>query len=352
MSEKSVRNPAVFYKKYIYIIIFFFIIILLFLTIIGNKENLNVNRLDRAISNGLDFLYKNQLPYGEFRTYSSYKNNMDDCCFDSSPFVTTFVLYSTGFIDDRRVEVMKEKGLKFFLEEMEEPGIWSFWTSRNNRKIDPDLDDTSCISYLLKKNEISTVNNLELIYKNVNNEGIFHTWIRNPDMDNDIDCVVNANVLLYLGENDKTVVVTEFLNNIIFENKEEEFCWYYTDKLSFYYMFSRTYFNGVNSLGISRDIIIKRVLSFQRDDGSFGNVLSTAFAVCTLLNFDFEDNGSVERALCYILNNQRGDGAWERSAFFTGPQPPKPHSVWWGSEELTTAICIEALARYRFLLKK
>jgi hypothetical protein len=319
-----------------------------------------------SISKALDFLYANQLPYGEFKTYASTDPQMQNKYnFDSSPTIATFVLYSIGFIDDQRAKEMTRKALNFFLEEMEGPGVWRYWTSRNYKKIDPDLDDTACASYALKVNNIPFKSNLDAILANRNSDGLFYTWLIDSREANDVDCAVNANVLLYLGENENTKAVCNYLNNLVLNNQEGRCSLYYPDVISFYYMFSRAYFNGVSSLGGSRDTIIHRIISLQRADGSFGSVLSTALAACTLINFKY-DGEQLSKAIDYIINNQAEDGSWQKQAFYIGPNRvvvtrngerlifklvpvsimPIP-VLYYGSEELTTAACIEALSRYQ-----
>ncbi len=325
-------------------------------------------RLKTSISKALDFLYTNQLPYGEFKTCASTNPQMQGSCrFDSSLFITSFVLYSISFVDDQKANEMTKKALNFFLEEMEGPGVWRYWTSRNHKKIDPDLDDTACVSYALKANNVPFKSNLETILANRNEAGIFYTWLIDSKEANDIDCVVNADVLLYLGENENTKAACDYLNNIILNGKEDN-CGKYCispDNFSFYYVFSRAYFNGVFCLAKSRDSIIDRIIPLQRSDGSFGSVLSTALAACTLLNLKY-DGEQLTKAIEYIINSQAEDGSWQKQAFYIGPNRvtvtregeklifklvpisamPLP-VLYYGSEELTTAICIEALAKYQ-----
>lgn len=312
-------------------------------------------QFEQSISKSTAFLYKSQLPYGEFRTYASSDKTMaSNCVFDSSPFGTALILYSISFVDNVKVKEMTEKALRFFVEEMEDRGIWRYWTSRNDNRIPPDLDDISCVSYVLKKNKVPFPSNVDIILANRNEQGIFRTWlvdfitlIASPKWatwSNQVDCVVNANVLFYLGENDETRKAINYLNDIIKNNEEDSCSQHYLDKLSFYYMLSRAYFNGVSSLSISQGRIIDRVISMQQKDGSFGNGLKTALAICTLLNFGFQNPG-MDKAIERILRTQMGNGSWERAAFYLGPAP------YYGSGELTTAFCIEALVRYRLLMK-
>jgi hypothetical protein len=57
----------------------------------------------------------------------------------------------------------------------------------------------------------------------------------------------------------------------------------------------------------------------------------------------------LDRQVELIVDSQCRDGSWPRLAFYSGPRPPLPRSVWFGSEELTTALCLEAVARYAAL---
>jgi hypothetical protein len=157
-----------------------------------------------------------------------------------------------------------------------------------------------------------------------------------------VDCAVNANVLLYLGESAETKRTIDYLVRATREDMPT--CnEYYIHQLSFYYLLSRAYLNGVRSLVAARMEIANRIIAAQSKEGSWGDELLTALAVCTLLNFGVA-TASLDRAAGYLLGAQQADGAWRRIPMFLGPAP------YYGSEELTTGICVEALARYRAYL--
>jgi len=305
--------------------------------------------LASAIEKAIDFLYHHQLPYGEFKTYMSPNLRLEDQYLpDSTPFVTTLVLYCLGFVNCPKASEMTRKAVNFLIEEMKPPGVWRYWTSRTNQQPTPDLDDTSCASFVLKKYHPHIDSNIGIVLSNRNDQGLFCTWIKDDHTaQNDVDSVVNANVLLYLGEREETKAVCDYLNHIVLNDQEQGSYWYYLDHLALYYMMSRAYFNGVPKLRDSQNAVINKLTLRQQKDGSFGNELYTALAVCTLLNFEYDDSTTLNPAIDYISNRQQKDGAWARVAFYTGPEAPIPHSFWFGSEELTTALCLEALARYR-----
>lgn len=333
------------------------------------NENKKTKQLfERCISSGLNFLHKNQLPHGEFKTYISPDIKMEENYrYVSTTYITSFIIYSLSFVKSRFVKDMTNKSLNFFIEEMEFPGIWRYFGVNRNVKLSggkiseytpigvvPDLDDTACISYCLKKNNISFYDNLEVFLNNRNENGLFYTWLMDYPKrkeyseeivylfpkSNDICCGVNSNILLYLGQNENTNIVCEYINDIISNDLEENNIPYFPGRLALYYILSRAYFNRIHSLKKSRDLILNKIIPMQLEDGSFGSVLSTAFAVCTFINFNFL-NDSIQKALEFIITKQRKDGSWLRERFCDGG------IYYYGSEELTTAICLEALSRFK-----
>ncbi|RCJ32535.1 hypothetical protein A6769_27780 [Nostoc punctiforme NIES-2108] len=329
-----------------------------------------------SILKAIDFLEENQLDDGEFPAEfdQKYENpeNREDWNFDSTPFVTSLILYSLYFLrSERKVQEIQDKGINFLLNEMKVGGLWKYWSAKNEKHttIPPDLDDICCISYILKMNNIPVPNNIGIILDNRNHEGVFYTWVLPRSMKSvalhlmkfgkaishsdeiwkltdrdDICSVVNANVLLYLGENRKTRKTTEYLSDIVLRDSEEEHLSFYDHKLSLYYMLSRAYFNGVTSLGVVKIPIVTKILNLQQTDGSFGDELLTALATCALLNFNHVVP-SLEKAVTFLLDTQQVDGSWQRIPMYGGQLDQRL----FGSAALTTGFCVEALARYRLL---
>jgi hypothetical protein len=301
-----------------------------------------------AISRAAGHLARGQLPHGEFPSHRYASPSLVGAGQpDSSPFVTSLVLYSLGFVDTPEVPSMVERGLAFLLSEREEPGVWRYWTSRNASRVDPDVDDTCCVSFVLRQHGLGArvEGNEALLLANRTDRGVFKTWLREPLARNDVDSVVNANALLYLGEREETRTACDVLNWVIQQGHEERSTWYYLDALVLHYMASRALYHGVRGLERSREAMLARLGARQREDGSFGDELATAMGLCTLLNLGLGHTPMSERARRHLLRTQQEDGSWRRSPFYCGPEPPGPRSVWWGSEALTTALCLEALAR-------
>ncbi len=327
-------------------------------------------QVELAVTRGIDFLFARQQPHGEFALYGATDETLTtDCELDSSPFATALILYSLGFCTDSRVAGIVEQGLDFLLAEMEGAGLWRYWSRTNplHNFLPPDLDDTCCISFLLEKYGRPFPSNRALILANRNEVGVFYTWLAAREslsqkfmrairrvskrevevvlslsgtLDN-VDCAVNANVLLYLGESETTQSAIEYWVEMVSNAQVSSL--YYLHPLAIDYMLSRAYANGIAAFVKLKPTITAYVYATQARNGSWKNPLLTALAACTLLNFE-EQTNALTRAVRYLLKTQKTDGSWQRHALYLGPAP------YYGSEELTAALCVEALSRSILLL--
>ena len=332
---------------------------------------------EKAVGRAIEYLHRSQLPDGEFKSYRSTDAGMTrDCEFDSSPFPTAMIAYCLSFHDSPVVRQMLDAVAHFFLSEMEGAGVWRYWTRQHpyHRHIPPDLDDIVYISSFLRQQRTDFPANEKLILANRNRNGLFYTWIvprismtlessywrvvlrealkpvslyyfwkLNESSPNDIDCVVNANVLFYLGEREETEPIIEYLIEVIKENREDCCDKWHLNRFTFYYALSRNYFAGVKTFEIVRETVINRILSAAQSDGTIGdNSLETALAVCALLNWNFKSE-QLDKAVRALTTAQQKSGAWQIAPLYYGG-PKKYYS--WGSEELTTGFCIEALTRF------
>ena len=265
---------------------------------------------------------------------------------DGSTFVTSFVLYALAMVKgDAAAAPLARRAAAFLLRERRPGGLWLYTARRNPFPVEPDLDDTCCAAFALRCSGLGdAVEARDTILSNRTPEGRFLTWVRSADALNDVDSVVNANVLLYLGEREETRPVVEWLNTVLLSAAEDETTWYYLDPLALQYAASRAFAHGCVGLAASREAVVARVLERQAADGSFGDELHTALALCTLANYGHATHRTTA-AITWLLSLQGRDGSWPRRAFYAGPGPPCPHRVWWGAESLTTCLCLEALAK-------
>ncbi|MBN2531256.1 MAG: hypothetical protein JXB88_00115 [Spirochaetales bacterium] len=299
-----------------------------------------------AIRKGITFLSLNQLPHGEFNTYISGDMEMRTAEYDSSPFVTAFVLYCTRHISDELFYLPRQRA-GIFLHREGLPGyLWKYWTYASGRTIVPDTDDTCCISFIMQElfhlDEVKR--NIPVILSNRDKNELFNTWIKEPHASNDTDIVVNANILLYLGNRKETKAAIAFIKECIVKGEEKKHYQYYLNNLACYYMVSRAAIHGIHDFKELFPVMKERILESRNPEGTWGDALSTALALCSLHNMEVP-TGEADEAFLRLMNRQQANGAWGRSAFYAGPEPPGPHSVWFGSEELTTAFCLEVLTK-------
>jgi len=75
------------------------------------------------------------------------------------------------------------------------------------------------------------------------------------------------------------------------------------------------------------------------------HILHTALAACALM--EWKDHSHVlDDATQAILRARQPSGGWQKFPIYFSGQSKK---LVWGSEEITTGFCLEALSRYRNL---
>ena len=333
--------------------------------------NIDLENCSSAIKKGVYFLRQAQLEDGEFITLASANQQLVNGTFDSSPYATSLILYCLSFLPQAEIKDINQKAISFLLSQIEGPSIWRYWSKKHqtHKALPPDLDDICCISYVLKQHHIDIPSNKEILLASRDENGLFYTWLvprktASPEIKmtvsqhvgtneiisvlvtnsiNDIDSIVNTNVLFYLGDTAETKAASDYLINIIEQNLEIESTDYYIDPYTLYYMISRAYWSGVSSFGKIQKAIINKLVSKIFKSNSWTNELEAALAICTMINFQETDNFLLQ-TINFLLDRQGQDGSWPAATMFIGPAP------YYGSAELTTAYCLEAIARYQSLL--
>ena len=228
-------------------------------------------------------------------------------------------------------------------------GVWSYYGQGTDIVISPDVDDTSVSWAALKRLDVPIPSAaLDALRNSRNEKGLFNTWIGNPSRwvnidSRDIDTVVNLNALLVFGlAHEKIDSVCKFELEQIANDSFRRGTVYYRSPLMFAHAFSRAYREG--DVSCLQDGVVKirdAVLALQNKDGSWGNDLETAFGAVTLLNLGYR-GGALERAIKRILDRQSADGGWALAPAYRGAVAPLNY----GARSVTTAVCIEALAKY------
>lgn len=335
--------------------------------------------LDQVIKKGALYLHQHQFPNGEFCCYVGNEDSMKDTVLYSSVFPTSLICYS--LLQLKHIPEVNEVlalSASFLQFQSMRAGVWDHFTSWSPLfpLCPADVDNTSCASKVLQSLGKEYPNNREILLANRNKKtGLFYTWytlrpntvwikdywllilreFKKPIQSllfwhkfecnrNDIDAVVNANVLFYLGLNEDTKPIVNYLLAIIQNNKEEDCDLWYRNPFTIYYFFSRIYNDGITELEPARAAMIQRMLATVKNDGSIGKgILDTALAVISLIHLKHY-SGILVKAIDYLVNKQTAYGNWPRWAVFYGG--PKKLSCF-GSEEMSTAFCLEAIALYQ-----
>lgn len=332
-------------------------------------------RANAAAGRALDFLQARQLPHGEFVTLLGLDRSMAGAVPDSTGFVTSQLVYSLTFAEDVRARRMIQAAAGFLRAEQEPGGLWRYWSSRNHRhaRLGPDLDDTACSSVALRRARYPAPRNLWAFRRMRDERGRFFTWVSphrlrtfdlfgrallaagarradrqaartpappsedprfitmriNPD---DIDPVVNANVLLWLGERPQTRGALRFVSATVLADPPA-FSLYYEDLLVLHYAVARASAEAAPTLRGLGPHIVGRIQA-RLDAGEALGPLKAALAAATLAVFA-PRTPALPELLEHILAAQQGDGGWTACPFYNV----------WGSRELTTGLCLEAIAR-------
>ena len=229
---------------------------------------------------------------------------------------------------------------------MEYPGVWRYWPT-----LPADSDDTAVCSLAVGAHPLILLGrNIERLIGSRDDDGRFPTWLVPRDaaswFRNDVDAVVNANVLAYLGDRPETRGAQYWVEELIERGDPGAALVHYADALDLYAAAARASDLGRPVLARVAPLLAERIKARLGAGLDGGNELRTAQALAALAVLDANvDLQEAKRALAGLVDTQRADGGWgEYLAWKDERTPAQP--VGFGSEALTAAVCIEALARW------
>jgi hypothetical protein len=304
-----------------------------------------------AIQNGLEFVAASQTPTGGFITNSWHVDRPDERLQLDVTFTASQILFSLSFCNESAsARGTCQRAAAYLLAQKAPDGLFGYYGKATPRPFPPDVDDTSTAWAALKRAGLTTPKEtLETMRRNVNPGGVFNTWILNsastPAPDNgELDAVVNLNALLLLGlEGESADAACKFALAKIQTGEFRNGSPYYESPMAFAYAFSRAFADGrARCLADGAEKLRSAVLSMQKPDGGWGNDLETAHGVIALLNLGYRGE-AIERGVRAILSRQNPDGGWDLTTVYRGIGVPARY----GARAITTALCVEALAKYR-----
>jgi len=307
----------------------------------------------RAIEKGVAFLESAQLPSGEIPIETSPTPEMSgDCVRD--PVVFPAALAARALSITSSAARVRSRALDFLLREMEPDGLWRYPSSEHpgHDHIPLDVDDTSIASAAFTAAGRRFPNNRALLLANRERSGLFRTWVvrwwphprltyrffRHTTADvRDVDAVINANVVIYLGICEETRPAIAHMLAVLRANGEMMSTKWYESRFTVWYFFSHALSEIAPEAG---EMIVPRI-----EAATPRNALELALAASTLLLWNCVPDVQP------LIDAQLPSGAWPRAGFYhaglkrISPNEFQPTPPWWGSEALTTILAVEALSR-------
>jgi hypothetical protein len=331
-----------------------------------------------AVTKSLEFLAARQRPSGRFPIQVGLRRAAGDTEDDPSLFATSLVAHALGYCDEPAAHTMLHRATRHLRDQMEAPGVWRHWTADHPQfhALPADLDDTAGVSAVLRREGVEFPDNTDLCLANRDGSGLFYTWLvprwppprpglglwrlflrralrplharmfwRTSAAPDDVDAIVNANVLHYLGDGPHAPPVVHHLLGILRRGEEDRSDNWYRSPFVFYYAVARCAAIGVSGLAEAGTETCERIVAAANEDGRIGSgPADTALAVSALAQWGAGEDERA-RAVAYLEATQAPDGSWPAEPIYFGGPRHHPEVPSWGSDELTTALCLEALVR-------
>lgn len=298
----------------------------------------------------LTYLRSLQLKNGSFLSYSSPNLFQFEEQFTyHTTFSTSLILSALSTLPYSLVKKrIQTRGVQFLLSQKNIHWSWNYW-KRNSpeMKLMPypdDLDDTFCALIALYQTDKSITNGKViakavklLIAAEFKEGGPYKTWLTNhPKANKAPDLAVNSNIAYFLSLHQIALPpLNKFIESKIKQNSF--ISKYYSSPYPLVYFLSRFY------TGDEKRKMVLFLLSRKKKDYSWGNPLSTALSISSLLNLGIKPK-SLSASIAYLINIQK------RAPYKTYPLYLDPsrngEKYYAGSPALTTAFCLEAVGKY------
>jgi hypothetical protein len=309
----------------------------------------------------------NYFPTYEYYPHFELKKHLGWHITYPSPFIHSNVLYSLLNSENKDLITLVKKGAGFLNKHKENGDLWRFWKiDECEHPVPPDLDDTALVSTILKKLGYF-LNNTQIIQNNILQNRNINTWVKanykllftNPIIylslkqsekkiqgtlksgmfswsDNELG--VEANVLMYLGENESTKGT---INKCITEWKSDSFNHqFYDKKVVVAYHIARAYKEGIKSF----EVLKNDILNYLESEIDFFCITELLYAY--LINEYFKETNFLQRNIKERIINElllNSNVVFEYYPYFTS----KDRVFYAGSDVYTVALFLEASKHWK-----
>jgi hypothetical protein len=333
--------------------------------------------VDHAVDTALAWLTEHQRPSGELPSYASaLGSGPEEWIPDTLNFITALGALALDDVDDPRATGIVDRAVHFLRAEVERGDLWRYWSRESDQHdyTPPDADDTACCSMAVARRGVSTTRNVRLLVDNRDEQGRFRTWFvhhrssslpfrwatreewlprvrrrraelwANSEAEpGDVDGVVNANVVRYLGPDRAPAAAVEWVVELVESGLEGRCDKWHRNPTTAWAAVADGWRTGVAAFRPLAPIVVGRILDRLDATEPFGPALDTAQALVALRSFSAAADvptSAIDLLSDQLVGSQRPDGSWDRSVFFYGG----PDEVFgWASEALSTAVAVRAL---------
>ncbi|MBO0952561.1 hypothetical protein [Fibrella forsythiae] len=338
-------------------------------------------QIGKALERGLTYLQNHQYPNGEFCCYIAADKLMQGPCVPDHTVLPTAAIASAllALADHPKAVAILTRTIPFFDYQMMRGGVVNFFALRNPlfQLNPPDADSTACVAAFLDawgviypRNSVRAL----LLANQRGGAGIGNWFVLRPRLmrqrtywrtglralkaplaswrfwqqhgysRNDRGGVANANVLHYLSVDGSSLHILDYLVALVRNRKETDRDPRYRTPITFYYALGRCYRANPTPFEGVRSLVLERLMTFRQPNGGFGeSLLETAQALSALSAWGGKPE-IIRQAANVLLAGQQYYGEWPRALhFYASLGSP----LGWGSEELTTGFCLEAIMAYQ-----
>lgn len=302
------------------------------------------------------FLRKHQSGKGSFESFtSSDRRRMGLGERHRSFFVSPLILSALNSVLAEELDPVRNGLCSFLMSQRSSCWSFNYW-ERGSKDADQapypdDLDDTFCALAAISGHDPKAIagGDLAMIVSLLTavedrEGGPYRTWLVPDNAEKswkDVDLAVNSNVAFFLSLNE---ISLESIDRLVEKAaKRSDFISpYYASRFSVIYFISRFY----RGSAIGR--IAEYLVSTQKRNGGWGNVLDTALAVSALANFNAE-TASSEKGTAYLLREKK---SWRKPYPFVMELVKDGKAHYSGSPALTSAFVLEALWKQSASVKR
>lgn len=258
-----------------------------------------------------------------------------------------------------RAAALAARTREFLASWMRYPGIW-----RYRRDLPADVDNVAMSALAVGPHPWLRMGrlwgaNVGALLSNRDGEGRFLTWMLNePGLDNNVDAVVNADVLAYIGDHPETRAAERWVETVLADGREVEDSPYYVDPLDLHFAMVRASCLREGLFGGLRPTLASLLLERLRGGEGADNPMRTAQALSGLDMLGAGlDEATRSSSLAALVESQLPDGSWPARLMWREPtgwaiwaeaigRPQRVDESWgFASEAIATVFCIEAMER-------